>query len=60
MTEQAKSYTVGNVSHVGFGQEGLIIDGESKPYNVTPTKETEEDELLVVDKANEPETQNKS
>lgn len=60
MTERAKSYTVGNVSHVRFGQEGLIIDGESKSYNVTPTKETEEDEMLVVDKANEPETTSKS
>lgn len=47
MTERAKSYTVGNVSHVDFGQEKLIIDGESKPYNVAPTKEIEMNKLRV-------------
>lgn len=60
MTEQAKIYIVGNVSHVRFGQEGLIIDGESNPYNVAPTKETETNKLPVIGKANKPETTGKS
>jgi hypothetical protein len=60
MTEQTKSYNVGNVSHVGFRQQELIIDGESEPYNVIPTKAAEVDGPPVAGQADKPESTNKS